>query len=299
MDFELEERASTPKWVAKCKSLNKVTILKWAIFILVFLAIVILVGYALRVGWVAILLQWIASLGYWGNAMFIPLFCFISLPYVLGGYSVLALTCGFLYGPILGFITLSISSVLGCMFGYWMTRLFGQKCLGENFAEKNPFLKVVLAALQDHSLKVMVLCRLTPIPYGVQNAIFAIAKVNFIKYVLAEFILYIPTQLALAYVGSTAKRLSEVVSRHRPLTKPEIGLLVGEIVAVCFFIVLMSFLGKKAHARIKAEGEKKLAALASEEEYPNGSTKEFEHMVTLESDDLSLESDLSTTTQPN
>jgi len=248
-------------------------------------------------GLIHVLLEWIASLGYWGNAMFIPLFCFISLPYVLGGYSLLALTCGFLYGPIGGFITLSISSVIGCMFGYWVTRLFGQKCLGDNFADKTPFLKVVLAALQDHSFKVMVLCRLTPIPYGLQNAIFAIAKVNFFKYVVAEFFLYIPTQLAFAYVGSTAKKLSEVVSRHRPLSKPEIGLLVGEIVAVIFFIILMSVLGKKAHARIQAEGEKKLAAQALEEA---GGAEDSKEMVPLEEEMETEEEDpISMQQQPN
>lgn len=278
MDFKAEEQNATRRWSTRCRELNRATVIKWTVFIAVFLAIVIIVIYAGHAGWIHVLLEWIASIGYWGNAMFIPLFCFISLPYVLGGYSVLALTCGFLYGPIGGFITLSLSSLIGCMFGYWVTRLFGQKCLGDNFADKTPFLKVVLAALQDHSFKVMVLCRLTPIPYGLQNAIFAIAKVNFLKYVAAEFFLYLPTQLAFAYVGSTAKRLSEVVSRKRPLSKPEIGLLVGEIIAVVFFIVLMSVLGKKAHAKIQAEGEKKLAAQALEE----GDASDVKDIVPLE-----------------
>jgi len=288
MDFELEDNRSFRSRIRrlKCKS-DKRTVIKWTVFVALFLAIVILVGWSIHVGWLHALLEWVSSVGYWGNAFFILLFCFISLPYVLGGYSVLALACGFLYGPIKGFATLSISSLIGCMFGYWVTRFFGQKCLGDNFANSNRVMKVILAALQADSFKIMVLCRLTPIPYGVQNAIFAIAKVNFFKYVAAEFFLYIPTQLALAYVGSTAKKLSEVASGKRPLSKPEIGLLVGEILAGVLFIIIGTILGKKAHAKIQAEGEKRLAQqeLDETEEDP---TK----MVPLDIEDEETEKDM-------
>jgi len=237
---------------------NKRTILKWTVGFCIFAAISIPLTYSLRLGWLTAVLEWIQSLHYWGNAIFVLLFCVVSLPYAIGGYGILVLSCGFLYGLLVGLLTVSISSLIGASFGYWICRMFGQKCLGENFGKKYPALRVVLAALEKDGFKIMALCRLAPIPYGIQNCIFALAKINFFKYAAAEFFCYIPTQLALCYVGTTANKLSEIVSGGRQLTPPEIGILVTEIIICVIFVVIAAFLGRKAHQRIKKEGELQL-----------------------------------------
>jgi len=249
----------SPHFWAEYVRNNKRSVIKWTIGTILFLIIVSLIFYSFRFGWLQVVLEWIGSIGYWGNAMFIPLFCAISLPIILGGYSVLALSCGFLYGVPEGFATLCISALIGDIFGYWVMVLFGKKCLQiEKMERKHEWMKLINAALKDDAFKIMAMCRLTPIPYGLQNSIFALARVNFFKYLLAAFLCYIPPQFAMCYLGSTAKELSGIVGHKKPLSRPEIGLLVVEIFICICFLVFLAVIGKRIYRKVQQAGQSKL-----------------------------------------
>jgi len=63
-------------------------------------------------------LVWISSIGIWGNVLFIVVFTAVGFPFMLG-YIPLTVGAGFLYGMVLGTLTVSIGATTGqeCVFG--------------------------------------------------------------------------------------------------------------------------------------------------------------------------------------
>lgn len=67
-------------------------------------------------GYLAIFLEWVRDIGYWGNLLFVVAFTITGLPFMLIGYTPLGLAAGFIYGqegPILGTPPLLSRMVLG------------------------------------------------------------------------------------------------------------------------------------------------------------------------------------------
>ena len=49
-------------------------------------------------GYLAVFLEWVKKIGYWGNLLFVIAFTLTGLPFMLIGYTPLGLAAGFIYG---------------------------------------------------------------------------------------------------------------------------------------------------------------------------------------------------------
>lgn len=88
-------------------------------------------------GYLAIFLEWVRDIGYWGNLLFVVAFTITGLPFMLIGYTPLGLAAGFIYGqegPILGTPPLLSRMILGragrLAFGLPSFLLRRASCLG-------------------------------------------------------------------------------------------------------------------------------------------------------------------------
>ena len=73
-------------------------------------------------------------------------------------------------------------------------------------------LKALINAVDGvNGMRVVCLARLTPIPFGIQNAVFAISVLPRWKYVAASMIGLLPGQIIEAYIGSSLKNLGEYI----------------------------------------------------------------------------------------
>jgi uncharacterized membrane protein YdjX (TVP38/TMEM64 family) len=66
-------------------------------------------------------LQWISSIGLWGNVLFILVFLIVGFPFALG-YVPMAVGAGYLYGMVHGTITVSIGALSGASLAFWLCR---------------------------------------------------------------------------------------------------------------------------------------------------------------------------------
>ncbi|XP_016287300.1 transmembrane protein 64 isoform X4 [Monodelphis domestica] len=120
------------------------------------------------------LLLWVESLdSLLGVLLFIVGFIVVSFP-CGWGYIVLNVAAGYLYGFVLGMGLM----VVGVLIGTFIAHVVCKKLLAHWVASKiegSEKLSAVVRVVEGGSgLKVVALARLTPIPFGLQNAVFSI-----------------------------------------------------------------------------------------------------------------------------
>jgi len=110
-----------------------------------------------------------------------------------------SLLAGYVFGwhslPFL-FISYSIATA----FGYWFCGLFDQGKMIRLLNEKYP-VETMIHKLSGSGIILSSLCRLSPIPFAILNAIFAITKFPFPKYMTGSLLGMVPRTIFLVYVG--------------------------------------------------------------------------------------------------
>lgn len=120
------------------------------------------------------LLLWVESLdSVVGVLLFIVGFILVSLPCVWG-YIILNVAAGYLYGLVLGIGLV----IIGVLIGTFIAHLLCKKLLTHWVLakiESSQRLGAVIRVVEGGGgLKVVALARLTPIPFGLQNAVFSV-----------------------------------------------------------------------------------------------------------------------------
>ena len=113
-------------------------------------------------------LPWIESL-----LVFVVLFTLVSFPFGFG-YIILNMTCGYLYGFIQGQIIVMISVAIGVSISLLLCRSWF-KDYARNIITSNALQAVMRVVEGPHGFKVIFLTRFTPIPFGLQNVLFAVS----------------------------------------------------------------------------------------------------------------------------
>lgn len=116
-----------------------------------------------------------------GLIIFTLLFCVVSFP-LFWGYSLLLLAAGYLYGFILG----PLVSLVCCVLGLLCANLAMRNICRTYFMDKFYSSKVesIIQLLNGSSrFKIVALSRLTPVPFGLQNALFSVSRFNVVHFV--------------------------------------------------------------------------------------------------------------------
>lgn len=160
------------------------------------------------------LLLWVESLdSLVGFLLFIVGFILVSFP-CGWGYIVLNVAAGYLYGFVLGIGLVLVGVLIGTFVAHIVCRrLLARWVLAkiESSQKLGAFIRVVEGA---SGLKVVALARLTPIPFGLQNAVFSITDLSLPNYLLASSIGLLPTQLLNSYLGTTLRTMEDVIEEQ-------------------------------------------------------------------------------------
>ena len=70
----------------------------------------------------------------------------------------------------------------------------------------------LLLSTRKDAFQLVFLSRLTPIPFGLQNSIFAISSISFAEYLQASCLGLLPCQILNTYFGSTLRSMEEVAN---------------------------------------------------------------------------------------
>lgn len=108
--------------------------------------------------------------------IYIVLFIIVSFPVVIG-YLFLIISCGYLLGLLHGLFTIVIAVNIGVFVAHNVIRLI-HKYFHIRYIENNEVARAILKILSGPQAFKVVLCtRLTPIPFGLQNTIFAVSNI--------------------------------------------------------------------------------------------------------------------------
>ncbi|XP_042292097.1 transmembrane protein 64 [Thunnus maccoyii] len=160
------------------------------------------------------LLLWVESLdSFVGALLFIVGLIIVSFP-CGWGYIVLNVAAGYLYGFVLGMGLVMV----GVLIGTFVAHLVCKRLLTDwvlNKVGNSEQLSAVIRVVEGGSgLKVVALARLTPIPFGLQNAVFSITDVSLPNYLVASSVGLLPTQLLNSYLGTTLRTMEDVIAEQ-------------------------------------------------------------------------------------
>ncbi|CAM9286129.1 unnamed protein product [Bubo scandiacus] len=160
------------------------------------------------------LLLWAESLdSLAGVLLFTVGFIVVSFP-CGWGYILLNVAAGYLYGFVLGMGLM----VLGVLVGTFVAHVACKRLLAHwaraRIQGSDTLSAIVRVVEGGGGLKVVALARLTPIPFGLQNAVFAITDLSLPNYLMASSVGLLPTQLLNSYLGTTLRTMEDVIAEQ-------------------------------------------------------------------------------------
>jgi len=108
--------------------------------------------------------------------VFLMLFTAVSFPFTWG-YILLNIAAGYLYGLAGGVFIIVSCATIGITLAHVTIRKFFGDLVRTRLVSSS-MRHVINVVESEHGFKVIVLARLTPIPFGLQNALFAVRCLN-------------------------------------------------------------------------------------------------------------------------
>lgn len=109
--------------------------------------------------------------------LFLILFTIFSFP-MTWGYFPLNLAAGYLYGCAAGIFVVSISVTFGIVIAHFLCQLFFTSCILKMLQRQSNYeqIEAILNIIDGpNGAKIIILARLTPFPFGLQNGLFAVS----------------------------------------------------------------------------------------------------------------------------
>jgi uncharacterized membrane protein YdjX (TVP38/TMEM64 family) len=120
------------------------------------------------------IIEWVQNLEQWqGALLFIVMFTIVSFP-MAWGYILLNVAAGYLYGFCMGLLVVVISVFVGVFVSFEVCRLCLRDFVQKRLESEN-LLAVVRVVEGRKGFRVIALSRLTPLPFGLQNGLFAVS----------------------------------------------------------------------------------------------------------------------------
>lgn len=162
--------------------------------------------------------EYLKTILYWVDAqdpwiiflLFMGLFLIVSFPVTIG-YLVLIITSGYLFGIVKGLVTVLVSANFGVAVAHFTLKAL-RNYLPLDWLLKNETARALLKVISGpQAFKIVFFARLTPIPFGLQNTIFAVSDVRGCGYHLATMLGLLPAQVINVYLGSTLRSMHDVL----------------------------------------------------------------------------------------
>jgi len=199
-------------------------------------------------------LLWVEQdLGPWGPVVLAV--AYIPLTVLAVPASVLTLGGGYLFGLPVGFLADSIGATVGATAAFLLGRTIGRSFVISKLNDYPKF-QAVAIAIQRSGFKIVLLLRLVPLlPFNMLNYLLSVTPVSIWEYMLASWLGMMPITLALVYVGTTLKDLSDVTHGWNELSKTRWAFIVLGLVVSVALMVCVTKVAKSALESALAENE--------------------------------------------
>ncbi|EGG15548.1 hypothetical protein DFA_10390 [Cavenderia fasciculata] len=149
------------------------------------------------------------------------------------------------------------ASMLGGIIAFLMGRYVFRKSIVK-YIERNKKLQAVDQAIGQEGWKIVLLLRLTPIvPESLLNYALAVTNVKLTHYIICSAVGLVPGCSFFIYLGTMIGNISDIGKRH--IQKGEIAMYVVSGVAMCFTIVFITVIVRRAvNKKLNVEEKKGL-----------------------------------------
>ncbi|XP_058420544.1 transmembrane protein 64 isoform X2 [Diceros bicornis minor] len=224
------------------------------------------------------LLLWVESLdSLLGVLLFIVGFIVVSFP-CGWGYIVLNVAAGYLYGFVLGMGLMVVGVLIGTFIAHVVCKRLLTAWVAARIQGSEKLSAVIRVVEGGSGLKVVALARLTPIPFGLQNAVFSITDLSLPNYLMASSVGLLPTQLLNSYLGTTLRTMEDVIAEQSVSGYFVFCLQIIISIGLMFYVVHRAQVELNA-AIVACEMELKTSLVKGNQ--PNTSGSSFYHKRTL------------------
>lgn len=155
------------------------------------------------------LLEMVRGLGPWGPVLLALAYVPATVLFVSG--APMTLGAGFLFGVAKGTLTVSLGSIVGASTAFWIGRRLARDWVESKLAHHRHW-RALDEAVSRQAVKTVLLVRLSPVfPFVMTNYAFSLTNIRFRDFFWASWIGMLPGTLLYAYLGSTAKDLTDIV----------------------------------------------------------------------------------------
>ncbi|XP_005066875.1 transmembrane protein 64 isoform X2 [Mesocricetus auratus] len=215
------------------------------------------------------LLLWVESLdSLLGVLLFVVGFIVVSFP-CGWGYIVLNVAAGYLYGFVLGMGLMVVGVLIGTFIAHVVCKRLLTAWVAARIQSSDKLSAVIRVVEGGSGLKVVALARLTPIPFGLQNAVFSIADLSLPNYLMASSVGLLPTQLLNSYLGTTLRTMEDVITEQSVSGYFVFCLQIVISIGLMFYVVHRAQVELKA-AVIACEMELKTSLVKGSQPDPSG-----------------------------
>ncbi|KAK1678319.1 hypothetical protein QYE76_039167 [Lolium multiflorum] len=197
-------------------------------------------------------LIWIKeNLGAWGPLVLA--LAYIPLTVLAVPASILTLGGGYLFGLPVGFVADSIGATIGATAAFLLGRTIGRPYVLSK-CKDYPKFQAVAIAIQRSGFKIVLLLRLVPLlPFNMLNYLLSVTPVGIVEYMLASWLGMMPITLALVYVGTTLKDLSDVTHGWSEISTTRWVFIVSGFVMSVLLIICVTKVAKSSLDKALAE----------------------------------------------
>ncbi|KAL9870778.1 LOW QUALITY PROTEIN: transmembrane protein 64 [Geothlypis trichas] len=217
------------------------------------------------------LLLWAESLdSLAGVLLFTMGFIVVSFP-CGWGYILLNVAAGYLYGFVLGMGLMVFGVLVGTFVAHVACKRLLARWARARIQGSGTLSAIVRVVEGGSGLKVVFLSRLTLIPFGLQNAVFAITDLSLPNYLMASSLGLLPTQLLNSYLGTTLRTMEDVIAEQSVSGYFVFGLQIVISIGLSFYVVHRAQVELNA-AIVACEMEMKTSLVKDTQPSINGST---------------------------
>lgn len=196
--------------------------------------------------------MWIQdNLGPWGPLVLA--ISYIPLSVLAVPASILTLGGGYLFGLPLGFVADSLGGTFGATAAFMLGRTIGRPYVIAKLKDYPKF-QAVAIAIQRSGFKIVLLLRLVPLlPFNMLNYLLSVTPVGVWEYSLASWLGMMPITLALVYVGTTLKDLTDVTHGWNKISPSRWVLIISGFVVSAILMVCVTKVAKSSLEKALAE----------------------------------------------
>ncbi|XP_028819833.1 transmembrane protein 64 [Denticeps clupeoides] len=183
------------------------------------------------------LLLWVESLDSLAGALLFVV-GLIAVSFPCGwGYIVLNVAAGYLYGFVLGMGLVMVGVLIGTFVAHVVCKRLLTSWVAGKVGSSERLSAIIRVVEGASGLKIVALARLTPIPFGLQNAVFSITDVSLPNYLVASSVGLLPTQLLNSYLGTTLRTMEDVIAEQSVSGYVVFSLQIIISIGLMFYVV--------------------------------------------------------------